>query len=223
MNRGQLVNVILLVVVLAGQTWSGGIVVAQADEPGQSPIVATVVGGEGVNIRACPRPDCAVIAVALLNETILVTGEAVDGFLPVDWGGAVGWAYGLYIATPDRGAPELRQGMAGCNRVALIFNIGVGYEPHLELLDDLKAQNIAVTVFPMGWWAAEHAAAMKSIADTGFPIGSHGHQRLKLTERGDAEIKQDISAAAATIEQVIGRKPDPYFTMPRQQTSGSGA
>ena len=183
-------------------------------EPTATPVAisGTVVGTGGVNIRACPRPECAVRAVALLGERLLVTGQAVDGFLPVDWGGVSGFAYALYVATPEAGTPELRQGTPGCNRVALIFNVGVGYETRFEPLEYLKAEQVPATVFPMGWWAAEHPDLLKRIALAGFPIGNHGDQRIKLTERSYAEVTQDIRAAAAAIERAIGASPEPYFT-----------
>lgn len=202
-----------LVVLVGALSLVPAIAGAAQDPPKPAPaaIQGSVVGVDGVNIRACPRPDCAVRAVALLGERITITGQEVDGFLPVDWGGATGFAYGLYIATPDH-TPELSQGTPGCNRVALIFNVGVGYDSHLQILDALKAKNIPATVFAMGWWATEHPDLLKRIDAAGFPIGSHGDQRLELTKRGDDAVKQDIGAASAAIERAIGEAPQPYFT-----------
>ncbi len=53
---------------------------------------------------------------------------------------------------------------------------------------------------------------LKKIADAGFPIGSHGDQRVKLTERTDADVTRDVREADAVIERAIGEKPMPYFT-----------
>ena len=183
-------------------------------QPTATPVAVpgTVVGGEGVNIRECPRADCVVRAVAKLGERLTVRGETVDGYVPVARGGVEGFAYALYVATAAGGTPELRRGPAGCNRVALIFNVGVGYENRLGILDALKADGVPATVFPMGWWAAKHPDLLKRIDAAGFPIGSHGDQRVNLTERDDAGVIKDIRDAEAAIERAIGRPPEPYFT-----------
>lgn len=170
-----------------------------------------VANRDGVNIRACPRTDCDVRASAKFGDRLLVTGDAVDGFLPVERDGVAGFASALYVATPSR-TPELRQGLAGCNRVALIFNLGVGFENRPEILERLKADGVPATVFAMGWWADEHPDLLKRIDAAGFPIGSHGDQRVKLTERADAEVSRDIRDAAEAIERAIGTDPEPYFT-----------
>ncbi len=116
--------------------------------------------------------------------------------------------------TPALAAPvaELVEGEPGCGRVALIFNVGVGYEPRLDILEALKADGVAATVFPMGRWAEEQPAALRRIAEWGFPIGSHGDQGVALTERPDAEVVRDVEDAAAAIAAAAGAPPIPYFT-----------
>jgi peptidoglycan-N-acetylglucosamine deacetylase len=182
-----------------------------AESAAPAPIPGTVVGAAGVNIRACARVACPVRAVAKLGEAVTITGPDIDDFLPVRWGDVEGFAYDLYIATPQR-TPELIQGEAGCNRVAILFDIGIGYPMQLDPLRWLKQNNIAATVFAMGWWAKANPDALKEIAKMGFPIGSHGNERKNLPDRGDDEIKADIAAAADIIESIIGQKPQPYFT-----------
>jgi peptidoglycan/xylan/chitin deacetylase (PgdA/CDA1 family) len=177
-----------------------------------APVAGTVVGSPGVNIRSCARVECSVKAVAKLGEALLVTGKQVGGFYPVDWGGLTGFAYHLYVATPETGAPELRLGAPGCKRVALIFNVGIGYETRLDVLDALKAEGVPATVFPMGWWAAQHPDLLKRIADAGFVIGNHGDQRVELTTRGDAAVLQDLQTAEAAIQAAIGAPPERFFT-----------
>ncbi len=184
---------------------------AVAAQGSQPHIAGTVVGANGVNIRSCPRAECDVRAVALLGDRLNITGDAVDGFLPVEWGGVSGYAYTLYIATPDF-TPQLSQGSPGCKRVAVIFNVGVGYESRIEILEALKADDIPATVFPMGWWAAKHPGLLKQIAEDGFPIGSHGDQRVNLTNLSDAAVKADIATATKAIERATGEPPEPYFT-----------
>jgi peptidoglycan/xylan/chitin deacetylase (PgdA/CDA1 family) len=207
----RLVSIVVLMLALGGPR---PLVVAAQQAPPASfvPVEATVVGTPGVNIRSCARVECGVEAVAKLGESIMVTGNTVGGFYPVDWGGLTGFAYELYLDLPDRAAPEFKLGRPGCKRVALIFNIGVRYEPQLAILDWLKAEQIDATVFPMGFWAVEQPAALARIAALGFPIGNHGDQRLELTGRPDAEVVADIQRADDAIEAAIGRPPERLFT-----------
>ena len=190
-------------------------VLAQEPAPTVTPTISepgTVVGTAAINIRACPSLDCDVRASARLGDTLTVTGVPKDGFIPVTIGNTSGYAYALFIATQSRGTPELRHGLPGCQRVAFIFNIGVGYEPDLNVLKWMKANDIPATLFPMGWWAKENPEILKEMADMGFMIGSHGDERAELTNRSDAEVVADIEQAIIEIERAIGRKPAPYFT-----------
>ena len=173
---------------------------------------ATVVGGEGVNIRSCPRIDCDVVAVAPLGKTVAVTGESRDGFTPVVYKGTSGFAYDLYLLKPGQPVPQLISGAPGCKRVALIFNVGIGEPPAMEILDTLKAEKIPATMFVMGWWAAEEPEVLRRMVDDGFAIGSHGYEKLGLTGRSDADVVRDIQAAGNAIQKVTGEQPGPWFT-----------
>lgn len=176
------------------------------------PVAGTVVGTTGLNIRTCPQVSCGSEGLAQLEDPIIVTGPAKDGFLPVQWAGRTGWAWQLYVATDVNGTPFLRTGTAGCKRVALIFNIGIGNELQLQTLLWLKQNNVPATIFPMGWWALEYPDDMRTMAMLGFPIGTHGDVRLNLTGFSDEEIAADLSDSAAHIRQIIGSDPVPYFT-----------
>ncbi len=203
---------ILFLLCLLGPTAT---TVAQEPAPTLTPTISepgTVVGTAAINIRSCPSLDCDVRANARLGDTLTVTGVPRDGFIPVTIGNTSGYAYALFIATPSRGTPELRHGLPGCQRVAFIFNIGVGYEPDLGVLKWMKKNDIAATLFPMGWWAKENPEVLKEMAGMGFLIGSHGDERAELTNRSDAEVVADIEHAMVEIERVTGNKPAPYFT-----------
>lgn len=179
-----------------------------------SPVVGsgTIVGTTGANVRECPAPDCPVRAVVRLGERVTVTGEASGGFVPIAGEKVEGWVWNLYLATPERGTPELRQGEPGCDRVALIFNIGVGDETRLPILEYLRREGVAATLFPMGWWSEENPELLKRMAAMGFPIGSHGNTRGELTERGDGEIAADVRTSFEIIGRVLGAEPERYFT-----------
>ena len=172
----------------------------------------TVVGTTGLNIRECPDVGCGSIGLAQLADPVIITGPAQDGYLPVQWAGKQGWAWQLYIASASRGTPYLETGTPGCNRVAIIVNIGIGYEMQMHTLRWLKEQHVPATLFPMGWWALEHPDDMREMAMLGFPIGTHGDRRMNLTGYSDDEVVTDLKDSAKHIRQVIGTDPVPYFT-----------
>lgn len=174
-------------------------------------VPGTVVWGEGVNVRECPRPDCAVRFVAKRGESLAVTGAADGGWLPVERDGVAGYAWSLFVAAGGR-TPELRQGDPGCNRVAFLVNLGVDYPFQIEALEWLAERDIPATVFPMGFWAEKHPDDLRRIAALGFPIGSHGDQRAELTDQGDAAVAGDLRAAEEAIAAAIGERPAPFFT-----------
>ncbi|MFN8664721.1 MAG: polysaccharide deacetylase family protein [Thermomicrobiales bacterium] len=171
-----------------------------------------VVGTTGLNIRKCPKASCESLGLAQLRDDIVVTGEAEDGFLPVEWEGQAGWAWQLYVATPSRGTPYLIRGTPGCNRVAFLFNIGIGDEMQMQALEWLAANDVPATIFPMGWWAQQFPQDMKEIHDLGFLIGTHGDTRGNLPQYSDDEILKDLKDSETHIEQVIGEEIGSYFT-----------
>lgn len=172
---------------------------------------ATVSGTDAVNIRSCPSLDCDVVGIAPLGTDVVVTGEQQDGWAPVSWGNASGFAFSLYVGA-DGTAPWLVQGDPVCNQVALIFNIGIGNEPSSSVIDTLVANEVPATMFPMGWWAETHPDYLRGLDDAGFVIGTHGDQQLFLTTQGDEAIITDVADSVAAIESVIGREIDPWFT-----------
>lgn len=171
-----------------------------------------VVGTTGLNIRECPDVSCGSKGLAQLEDPIIVTGPEQDGYLPVEWAGKAGWAWNLYVATPSRGTPFLEKGTPGCNRVALIVNIGIGEPLQIHPLLWLKKENVPITLFPMGWWALAFPDDMRTLAMLGFPIGSHGDVRLNLTSFADDEVVIDVRDSVTHIRQITGKDPAAYFT-----------
>lgn len=172
---------------------------------------ATVLGTDAVLIRACPSLDCDVVGTAPLGASLDITGELQDGFAPVTWQGISGFAFHLFLS--DTGvSPWLVQGEADCDQVALIFNIGIGFEPSESILDTLTGRGAAATMFPMGWWAPQHPEYLRRLNDAGFVIGTHGDQRTLLTNATDEAVLHDVKASIVAIEAVIERPIDPWAT-----------
>lgn len=56
----------------------------------------------GLNLRAGPSPDAEVLAAMPEGSVVTLTGEGfANGYVTVDYGGAIGWAYANLLAPPD--------------------------------------------------------------------------------------------------------------------------
>ncbi len=171
----------------------------------------TIVATQSINIRACAALDCDVIGAAQLGDRIEVTGSKVNGFYPVMWFGREGFAFALYV-NPGGLAPWFVEGDTSCRRVALSFNIGIGYTPSQSILSTLTTKGVKATMFPMGWWAEREPAYLRQLDAAGFVIGTHGDQARFLTDQSDAVIQQDATDSMAAIEAVLGHPIDPFHT-----------
>jgi peptidoglycan/xylan/chitin deacetylase (PgdA/CDA1 family) len=104
-----------------------------------------------------------------------------------------------------RGNPELPN-------VALVFNVGAGYQPASGILDTLAERQLRATFFVMGWWAERNPEALRQIADAGHEIASHGHRIFDLTQASDLEVRADLEAADGAISAVTGRSTRPLWS-----------
>jgi peptidoglycan/xylan/chitin deacetylase (PgdA/CDA1 family) len=179
--------------------------------------VGIVVNTSAINIRECPRSDCASIGGVNLGEDLEVLGPPENGFLPVKHGKDQGWAYYLFIASSYTGTPTLTEGEPGCKRVALIFNVGVG-EPGAglswDVINALENQSVPATIFVQSWWAAYYPAYVADFANRGFVIGTHGDSDLELADRTTEDVMLDIAGSTAEIDTALGAPgaSDPIFT-----------
>ncbi len=186
---------------------------AQPIEPiEQAAATMTVVGTDRLNLRDCPETDCETVATMPLGAELRVTGEAVEGFVPAEWNSNAGWAYQTFLAAGTE-IDLVRQGVPGCNRVALIFNAGIGETPSETILDTLVSTRTPATLFAMGWWAETYPDYLWRFAnEANASVGTHGHTQTMLTGATDNEIVAEIENSAAAIENVLGSPPERYYT-----------
>jgi peptidoglycan/xylan/chitin deacetylase (PgdA/CDA1 family) len=107
---------------------------------------------------------------------------------------------------------DLSAGTAGCSEVALMFNVGAGYEPAVGILDTLGAYGIAGSMFVMGWLAEQNPGLVQQMSARGHSMGSHGYLPPELTSRSDDDITADLLAAASALNWALGYEPGPWFT-----------
>ena len=175
---------------------------------------AHVVSTPELAVRSCPDATCPAIAVAPLGADIAVTGEEVDGFVPVAFEGASGYVSPFFVANDPGDPPFFAFGSPGCQRVAFLFNVGVGFPPAGGILDTLQAEDVPAAMFVMGWWVDQQPPppVLARMVNAGYLIGSHGYEAVELTTRSDDDIIDDVTHAASAITQATGRPPAPYFT-----------
>src|SRR3989442_4817474 len=65
---------------------------------------------------------------------------------------------------------EVLHGDPDVANMALVFNVGAGFEPATGILDTLAERNQRATFFVMGWWAERHPELLRQIADGGHEI-----------------------------------------------------
>jgi peptidoglycan/xylan/chitin deacetylase (PgdA/CDA1 family) len=183
-----------------------------AAQPATPVTTMTVVGTDTLHLRACPETGCKVVASMPLGAEVRVTGDPVGGFVPAEWQGAAGWAYAAFLASGEQ-VELVREGVPGCDRVALIFNAGIGETPSETILETLAASQRPVTLFAMGWWAEAHPDYLERMTtEANVVVGSHGDTPVMLTGASDTEIVAEIENSAAAIEDVLGYPPVRYYT-----------
>jgi peptidoglycan/xylan/chitin deacetylase (PgdA/CDA1 family) len=109
-------------------------------------------------------------------------------------------------------ADEITHGDPGQPNIALVFNVGAGFEPATAILDTLAEHDQHATFFVMGWWATRHPDELKRISDAGHEIASHGDHVFDLTQVDDAEVRADLEQADAAISAVTGRTTRPLWS-----------
>jgi peptidoglycan/xylan/chitin deacetylase (PgdA/CDA1 family) len=140
----------------------------------------------------------------LLRRTLTAAGLAIGGGRQ-DWRGLV------QEASADSGY-DFSAGTAGCWQVALMFNVGAGYDPAWGIFDTLGAYGIAASMFVMGWLAEQNPALVQQMAADGHTVGSHGYLPPELTSRSDDDITADLLAAESALSWALGYDPGPWFT-----------
>ena len=96
--------------------------------------------------------------------------------------------------------------------MALVFNVGAGFEPATGILDTLAERKQRATFFVMGWWAERHPEILRQIVDGGHEIASHGHSIFDLTQATDAQVRADLESADTAISAVTGRSTRPLWS-----------
>lgn len=89
--------------------------------------------------------------------------------------------------------------------VALTFDHSWGNRFTPAILDTLKKNDLRVTFFIMGSWAAKYPDVAKRIVADGHEIGSHGYRHENYGDMPPEWVREDIAKAHNLIKEVTGR------------------
>jgi peptidoglycan/xylan/chitin deacetylase (PgdA/CDA1 family) len=96
----------------------------------------------------------------------------------------------------------------------LTFDAGANADAVGSILTTLAQQHITATFFLTGDFVADFPDAARRIAAAGHRIGNHSVNHPHFTSLSDADIRAQLSAAAATIHGTTGANPAPLFRFP---------
>lgn len=91
--------------------------------------------------------------------------------------------------------------------VALTFDHSWGNTFTPSILDTLKQNNLKVTFFIMGPWAAHYPDVVKRMVADGHEIASHGYRHENYGEKTAEWIREDLNKSSAQIKEASGITP----------------
>ncbi len=102
--------------------------------------------------------------------------------------------------------------------VALTFDAGGDDAGVAAILKALSDAGVPATFFLTGRWTEVYPADAKRIAAT-YGIGNHTYNHPRLTDLTDAQVRDQITHAAAVITSTTGVDPHPLFRFPYGSTN----
>lgn len=120
---------------------------------------------------------------ALMERQALQTGSSANEHLP---------AY--YVATREK-------------VMGLTFDISWGDEALRKVLEVLREYQQPATFFVSGPWTRQNPDTARVIAREGHEIASHGHAHVNLSQRGDADIRENLQTARDILLDITGQEP----------------
>jgi peptidoglycan/xylan/chitin deacetylase (PgdA/CDA1 family) len=82
------------------------------------------------------------------------------------------------------------------------------------ILGVLSDERVPATFFIQGRWATAYPSLAQSLAANGHLIGNHSHSHAPMPDLSDSGLVRDIEDAEASIREVVGVDPRPWFRCP---------
>jgi peptidoglycan/xylan/chitin deacetylase (PgdA/CDA1 family) len=97
--------------------------------------------------------------------------------------------------------------------VALTFDAGANADAIPSILHTLAERGVPATFFLTGRWVETYPRYASEIGKV-YPVANHSYSHPDLTMLSDAEIRTEITKAAAAIRKATGRDTHPVFRFP---------
>lgn len=107
----------------------------------------------------------------------------------------------------------IRCGDVNSNKMAFTCNIDWGNEEIPKMLDIFQEEDIKITFFITGRWAANNEQLVKLIHSKGHEIGNHAYSHKMHSKIGEKQNYEEIKKTEDVIVKIIGEKPK-YFAPP---------
>lgn len=98
--------------------------------------------------------------------------------------------------------------------VALTFDAGANDAAVASILSTLRARGITATFFLTGDFAQRFAGSAQAIAAAGHRLGNHSVNHPHFSALTDAQMRDQLRGATASIKAVTGSDPSPLFRFP---------
>jgi peptidoglycan-N-acetylglucosamine deacetylase len=98
--------------------------------------------------------------------------------------------------------------------VALTFDAGANADAVPSILATLSRGHITATFFLTGVFVTKYPDAARAIAAAGHRIGNHSATHPPFAGLASALVRHEVLAGAASIQQVTGADPRPFFRFP---------
>ena len=90
--------------------------------------------------------------------------------------------------------------------VALTFDCAWGTEHTQEILNVLAREEVPATWFMVEFWAEKYPQFVTAISEAGHQIGTHSKTHSYMSRLSAAQIKEELTSSAGTIESITGKK-----------------
>jgi peptidoglycan/xylan/chitin deacetylase (PgdA/CDA1 family) len=211
------------------------------EEPRADWDVTGVAAGDVLNVRAGPGITFAVTGTLAANTVeVESTGRIADVgdqlwrevIVPGD---GAGWVNATYLTghqplpapkpptpSPDPAPAQLPPSLRGAEWdrvpttqkvVALTFDAGANADGVPSILSTLEATNTPATFFLTGRWTDNNPELARRIAAR-YPVGNHSISHPYFTKLTDAQLREEVLGAEATITEVTGSSTRPFFRFP---------
>jgi len=76
----------------------------------------------------------------------------------------------------------------------------------MKIVDILASRSTKATFFVLGWIAERHPQLVKTLAQSGHEIASHGYGHELVSKQSPAQFREDIRRSKDILENLIGTK-----------------